>query len=231
MNDGQGSWWLGADRTWHRGTPPTGWRQGGDGRWHAPDHTTDELPIVGGPAWTDPTALSTQPVPVMPARHLTPDLAGPRRRLNDSSGTFDLSPWMKAAVPALTAVIVLMTAGVFVTASSGTDRDLRPSSEGLGVAIEVPGSGAAAPAAVAATPPLATDTSAGEATEPASPASTTPPAPTSTTTAPSTSPTTAPADPLAACSPGQRMAIERGNHPLEWYVARFDQDGDGIFCT
>ena len=231
MNDGRGSWWLGADRTWHRGTPPSGWRQGGDGRWHAPDHTTDELPVVGGGPWTDPPALSTQLVAVMPARHLAPDLAGPRRRLSGSSGFFDLSPWMKVAVPALAAVIVLMTAGVFVTASSVADRDLRPPSDELGVAIEVPGSEAAAPDAVAATPPLATDTSAGEATEPASPASTTAPAPTSTTAAPSTSPTTALADPLAACSPGQRMAIERGNHPWEWYVARFDQDGDGIFCS
>jgi hypothetical protein len=246
MNDGRGAWWLGGDRTWHRGTPPVGWRQGGDGRWHAPDHTTDELPMVGGAPWTDPPVVPTEPlaVEVAPARHLAPDPRGPRgprgsrRPPSETGGTsFDLPTWMKVVVPALVAVIVLATAGVLVTASRGADPDPEQPSGELGAAGEASGSGTAAPDGAAGPAPIAADAPAGQPTGPSpSPDSTvTPPATgTPATTTPPVPPTTDPAasgDPLAACAPGQRAAIERGNHTWDWYVARFDQDGDGILCT
>jgi hypothetical protein len=38
------TWWLSADRTWRRGTPPPGWWQASDRRWHPPAAT---MPITG----------------------------------------------------------------------------------------------------------------------------------------------------------------------------------------
>jgi hypothetical protein len=240
MNEGRDSWWLGADRSWHRGSPPSGWRQGDDGRWHGPGGTTAELPVVVGAPWTDPPALPTRPVPVAPAQHLATGPGKPRRRPTGHRGSLDLSSLvMKVAVPALAGVIVLMAAGVCAIALGDDGRDPEPSSGELGAAIEAPAPGGAASATTtAAPPPVATDAPDDEAPGP-SPGSTTAPAPTNTTATPSTnttatpstSPATTPTDPLAACSPGQRLTIERGNHPAAWYAARFDQDGDGIFCT
>jgi hypothetical protein len=74
---------------------------------------------------------------------------------------------------------------------------------------------------------------------PADDSSRVPPGATTTSSAPQdpapepdpAGPPTVPADPLAACSTGQRSMIERGNHPWDWYVARFDADGDGVLCT
>jgi hypothetical protein len=63
----------------------------------------------------------------------------------------------------------------------------------------------------------------------APPASTAPaPASTSATDLP---PESGSSDPLAACSTGQRNAIERGNHPPSWYLEHYDPDGDGVLCT
>jgi hypothetical protein len=71
-----------------------------------------------------------------------------------------------------------------------------------------------------------TTTVATNATSPTQPPDSGTPEPGASTTTPP-----APIDPLEACSTGQRAVIGRGNHPWDWYVARFDPDRDGIFCT
>ena len=226
------SWWLDDDKRWRRGTPPAGWTQGPDGRWHPPsdaqDQTTQELVVIGA-SWSDPpvtgppTPTPTQRSPG--ARHLTSGRPGNRRP--------PLPLWMKVAVPALVAVIVGAAAGV-LTIAGGARSTSDPADEVAGPATRpdvAPPTIASSAGPAAPTEPVA-DPAGGatpETSAPGEPVTTTTPLPPTT---PSTEPALpAPSDPLAACSTGQRNVIERGNHPWEWYVSRFDEDGDGILCT
>lgn len=230
------SWWLDGDKRWRRGTPPAGWTQGPDGRWHPPSdaqhQTTEELVVIGA-SWCEPAAAGppTPPLRSSEARHLT---SGRSR-----SGRPSLPLWMNLAIPVLAAVIVVVAvAGVLTVAGDARDTP-DPADEVAGPATRpnaAPPTTASAPGSTAPTDAVADP--AGEATSgsssPTGPATTTPPAmptttPTTTSTTGAASP--GPSDPLAACSTGQRNVIERGNHPWEWYVARFDEDGDGILCT
>jgi hypothetical protein len=210
MSDAERSWWLDAHRTWRRGTPPEGWRQAGDGRWHPPhrrpDDTTEELAVLA----------ASRTAPVTAPTHMA--TAGPPRGLPVGIG-----------LGALVAVVLLAAAGVLVAVSTGSDRRPSPSPDEIGAPAGVPAAGRSTSTS-SPTPPAQGEappgSGAGAAPDP--PVTTTGPA--TTTTAPSPDPPDGD-DPLDACTAGQRNMIERGNHPWEWYLARFDEDGDGILCT
>jgi hypothetical protein len=239
MGEAERSWWLDADRRWRRGIPPAGWHQGDDGRWHAPDRTTEQLSVLGAP-WVDRPAPPPRPAAAQLGRHLPRTGAGGAGGADHSAV---LPLWMKVAVPALATIAVLAVVGVLVTAARGGDTDLpgaAPVSPEL--ASPVPTEPSAPGAVSHPTPESAPDEE--PATPPGTPTPTDGPgtAPTSTTTtspvrqgpdpAPGAAvPSTVPVDPLAACSTGQRNLIERSNHPWSWYAARFDTDGDGVLCT
>ena len=247
MSEAGVPWWLDHDRRWRRGTPPAGWTQERDGCWHAPgrepDRTTEELTVFATP-WPDPppTVLPTRAMATLPDLRLAGSGDTARhRRIGQPRGFSALPPWMKVAVPALAAVVVLMAAGLFLTVVGDSDRDLGAPTDELGAPAGT--SNVTPPATDTAPAPTATDDG---ATEPAQATdadaaagpttSTEPPAASATTTPSRATPSTVPApqapgDPLAACSVGERNLIERGNHSWDWYLARFDEDGDGILCT
>jgi hypothetical protein len=227
------SWWLDDHKRWRHGRPPAGWTRGNDGRWRPPngsqDQTTEELVVIGA-SWCDPPAVGPPTLRSRGARHLTGGSGGNRP---------SLPGWIKVGVPASIVVVgALAMAGALAIA--GEARDARdPVDEGAAPAIApdvapptTTSSGSPTAPVEAAADPAGESTP--ETPRPARPAPTTattlsPPAtPTSPTTEPASP---VPSDPLAACSSGQRSMIERGNHPWEWYVARFDADGDGILCT
>jgi hypothetical protein len=43
MSDAGTSWWLGADKMWRKGRPPSGWHQTRDGLWHPPSTAATRL--------------------------------------------------------------------------------------------------------------------------------------------------------------------------------------------
>jgi hypothetical protein len=45
MSDTGSSWWLGADRLWRKGQPPSGWHQTRDGLWHPPPTAATRLKV------------------------------------------------------------------------------------------------------------------------------------------------------------------------------------------
>ncbi len=239
MSETGASWWLDDDKRWRRGRPPAGWLQGSDGRWGPPsdarDRTTQELVVVGA-SWPDPP-MAGPPTPTLRspgARHLTSDRSESRRPAKHRSGDLSSLPLRtQLAVPALVAAIAVVVVGGVLTLT-GDARDM-PAAAG-----DVAEPAARSDVAPPTTGPSPSSTApADETAAPATDATAGPPVagPTTTSTlSPQTTPTTepasgAPSDPLAACSTGQRNVIERGNHPWEWYVARFDEDGDGILCT
>jgi hypothetical protein len=219
------------------------WRRpAGDDRRHpsatAADRTTAQQPVLGLAPWTDPPDPPDQPaaalpptrsMDALPARHLprgrAPGAAGPGRKSHTADRLLAVPVGLRIAMVALAAVIVLATAGVFVTAAGHDEDPGAPSPDELGAPGDADAPGVASAPTTSPVPSTTSSTS----TVPPSPTSTGAPA----TTEPSSVPTsTVPAgDPLAACSTGQRNAIERGNHPWSWYVERFDEDGDGILCT
>jgi len=238
MTETGASWWLDDDTRWRRGTPPAGWLRGSDGRWRPPsdaqDLTTQELVVVGA-SWPDPP-MTGPPTPTLRspgARHLTSDGSERRRPAKHRSGDLSSLPLRtKLAVPALVAAIAVVIVGGVLTLTGDARRTAAP-------AGDVVGPGARSDLTPPTTGSAPSPTAPAEEAAPATDASPGPPVagPTTTTTlssptTPTTSATpTAPSDPLAACSTAQRNVIERGNHPWEWYVARFDEDGDGILCT
>jgi len=223
-----------------------GWWQGSDGRWHPPDRgphaTTDELPVVPGPV--DRSApLPTEVMTAVPARarHLALARDTARHaRVQDhrapTAGPLDLPHWIKLVVAALVAVIVVSAAGVYVAARRSADGQLGRASDELGAPAGSPAVGSPVSTAPT-TPPTAPRAPSGQAVQPDTPVTTTAPAsPSASTTSPlgaNPDPSAPPAsgDPLAACSADQRSMIERGNYSWDWYLARFDENGDGILCT
>lgn len=199
----------------------------------------DLQPTLVAAPWPDPPQAGpptpTQPIPVTPARPARHMANGGqtgrgRSRPNDHE-TF--TAWMKIAVPALAAVVVLMTAGVLVTLAKDGGSEQSAS------AAADPAPSTPATSTTTDAPAVADDDLAAPAPVPATDLGTEPTPTTTTGTAPAPAESLPPADsapppsddPLAACSEGQRNMIERGNHPWEWYLARFDENGDGVLCT
>jgi hypothetical protein len=50
MSDSGSTWWLGADRLWRKGQPPSGWHQTRDGLWHPPSTAAPNLKADATPA-------------------------------------------------------------------------------------------------------------------------------------------------------------------------------------
>jgi hypothetical protein len=190
MGEGEASWWLDADRAWHQGTPPRGWQQTGDGRWHPPPGAAGNM---------DPTVEQE-----ITAAHRAVG-AGSRSPRGAADIFRDAPQWLRIACGVLAAVVVIAVAGVALMATRPADP------------------GSAAPAAAADT---TSSTATSTTTTSTTTTSTTVP---TTTTAPP--PPAAPTDPLALCSHRQRRLIERSHRSPEWVRARFDPDGDGIFCN
>lgn len=214
MSGQKSTWWLGGDRQWRKGPPPDGWRQGTDGRWHPP-----------GP---DPAAVAaaedpTEPITISPPPSRRP--VQPRQRFPH---------WMRLALGATAATTALLVA------LAATIRSNDDGAGGSGDGGRTPTTAASGDSPTATAPDGDPDdpddgVGGGAATsgqdDPDDPSSTSTTSP--TTTRPSTATTDPPpssSDPLALCSRGQRQLIERGEHPPEWYVDRFDPDHDGIFC-
>lgn len=204
MKRGPSGWWLGANRTWHKGSPPRGWSQGPDGRWFDPaDLPTERMAAVGD----------------------GPDRG--RRAARARREGLEAAPWIRIAALALVAAVALSAAGLLALSFDTGPGDDSPSehaghsatSDASRTADAV--SSGSAPSTSAADPSTtATPTTGAATTSP------------ETDRASATAPTTASSstDPLALCSQAQRMIIQRGNHPWSWYVDRFDRDRDGIFC-
>jgi hypothetical protein len=236
MTDEDHAWRLGTKRTWDHGNPPTGRRRGVDGPGHPPDdrseRTTEEQPVAVGAPWTDPPPVPTDPMGVPSAQHLAsgtrrvsprpglsrrvPILLRGRRSPSppsQPSSSWQRSGWSSSARPPPTAPAPGPPPGEL-----GAPTPL-PDPAPTTTVVTPPSSGA--PSESIGTAGTSATTLATEATTP-----TPPPEPGASTTAPP-----APIGPLEACSTRQRAVIDRGNHPRDWYVARFDPDGDGIFCT
>jgi hypothetical protein len=64
MSDGSGDWWLGADKLWRKGRPPSGWHQTRDGLWHPPPTAATRL----NPATVDSTVIKLGPRSSAPTR-------------------------------------------------------------------------------------------------------------------------------------------------------------------
>jgi hypothetical protein len=60
MSDAGSSWWLGADRLWRKGRPPSGWHQTRDGLWHPPSTAATRLKVETTGS-TEPTAVPEPP--------------------------------------------------------------------------------------------------------------------------------------------------------------------------
>jgi hypothetical protein len=206
--DSEPEWWIAADRTWRRGRPPTGWRQGPHRLWSPPSQQATA-------PWGD---LHNRPTEQMDA---LPD-SGSARRAADTALVTDAYRWY-LTLPIWTRVAILVVAavvvpGVLLVATDGGSEVPRSSFTHDGATPEGPGmSRAPVPPSTTegTTGAVSTTTATTAVTAPASTASTTP---------------VPPVDPLALCAPGQRAAIERANHPWEWYVDRFDPDGNGVLC-
>jgi hypothetical protein len=222
VSDADWAWWLGADLVWRRGTPPAGWREVRPGRWAPPsgaDDTTEELALVG-----EAPVLAERPEaePVQPGHLIVASgTAALRRRGQPIPGR----GWPPNARTLATLLVVLGLAAVLAAAAAsltGPDAGRAGAPSGQPPPPSVPGRPGTSDAPGDAAPSMTVATS----------TSTSPSSSTATRSPASPSPAIAPtSDPLTACSPGQRRLIERGGHPLSWYLERFDHDGDGVLCT
>jgi hypothetical protein len=242
MSDAYRSWWLGTDRVWRRGTPPPGWRQEHDGRWQPPERpaevATQELPVQDDAPGGDPPAWPSEPSAGGPARggrHMAAPGAPAAPRPGHEHRRRGRARFWLLAGPGLFAALGL-TAGALAATGHLSADDVGPAADPRAQApppttppVSDGAGGAAQPRGAPGDPVAPTTTTGGTSTtvtrSGAPPVATTEPAP---SPSPSVVP---PLDPFAACSPGQRQLIARGDHPWSWYVERFDPDGDGIFCT
>jgi hypothetical protein len=218
MGDSGSGWWFGADRRWRKGEPPPGWHQGEDGTWRPPSGVDD-----GTDSGTDP-----------PARHMAVAADRP------SATPHGESSLLTRIVAPVSIVVVAVCAIVAIAAVAGIAR------------VETGGSGGRADDVASLEPapdhPATTDStdlssppapgpavSGSTSTSTSSLSTTTSSTSTSTsTTEPPSTDTTAglpPSDLFALCSEGQLAILDRGNRPWSWYVARLDEDGDGILCN
>jgi hypothetical protein len=229
MSNADGPWWLDDRRTWHRDGPR-------DAASRALQQTGELRALVE--PWPDPPPVgpATEKMTALPARHLG---RGGERRERAPGGRRSLSRLLAGTgILSLATAALAIAAVVAVSSGRAPTRDDQVAVPGAGPTITSPGDEApgGGPTAEGGRPDPSADAGPVDAQAAA-------PAPMTSTTSTTTSPppTTVPApmptsppvavDPLAACSAGQRNLIERGNHPWEWYAARFDPDGDGVLCT
>ena len=197
-----------------------------------------------GTPWADPPEMPTQVMSASAPGHTPPTrTSGTRRQTGVRNGRHRPTPthgagaifdptWIKV-VAALATVVLVAAASVYVAARRTNPDRTRPaddlSAPTSSPPTELPSSTVTAPT----TSSVPSRAPTGGAVEPieADPSTTTTaaPAPDESGADPSSPPGSA--DALSACSAGQRSMIERGNHPWEWYVARFDDNGDGILCN
>jgi hypothetical protein len=203
MSGAKAKWWMDARCRWHQGTPPPGWWQAPNGRWHPPSH--DDL--------TD--ELTTSP-PEGDAH-----LAGRGRGANLWQTYRSWPRWARLAGPI---VAFLLVVGVLAAAATGSLRE--GGRETTATARATTTTQAETPATVPSvvSPPASAGVT---TTTSAVPPSTTPPEPEPTPTtvadvpAPGPSTTAAPPTndihPGAACSPEGATAIT--------------SDGMSLVCT
>jgi hypothetical protein len=255
MDESGSSWWFSADRKWRRGTPPPGWRQASDRRWHPPaamsngqqgraapadpfdSSESGEVAGLAGTMVLAPTAaiaaVPPDDVPPQPGAP-TPQHLGARAAA--ASGHREWSSRARMVLLVVVALVVLGAVGVATALAddaSGVGSD-RAAAVQTTVGVSPPatpgpvtpeGSESGTPSSTAG--PVNSPPAGSAPSTTASPSTT---GSTSSTTEPPPSPEPPATDLFAACTDAQLGLLERGNHPQSWYIERLDRDGDGIPC-